>query len=157
MAAKDVCVWEDAIMAYVAEHAPRNVSPYYTYFQALFDAIDTASFYWQPLLRAVGSSQLEIASLQARQAQAMVHWAHQMMRFGPPMDVIDANARLWQTMLGNCVDAAPRVAAAANSATQSVVAPITIPFPESYSRDTLILLDRTRDDSDGAEFERRVA
>jgi hypothetical protein len=144
-------------MAYVAEHAPRNISPYYSFFQALFDTVDTVSFYWQPLLRAVGSSQLEIAGLQARQAEAIVHWTHQMMRLGPPMDIADANARLWQTMLGNCVDAAPRVAAAASTATQSVVAPITVPFPEACSRDTLILLDRTRDDSGDSEFERRVA
>jgi hypothetical protein len=143
-------------MADIAEHAPRNTSPYYTFFQVLFDTIDTTAFYWQPLLRAVGSSQLEIAGLQARQAQAMVQWTHQMMRPGSPMDIADANARLWQTMLGNCVDAAPRVAAAASTATQSV-APIVLPLPEASSRDTLILLDRDRDSRNGAEFERRVA
>jgi hypothetical protein len=143
-------------MADIAEHAPRNTSPYYTFFQVLFDTIDTTAFYWQPLLRAMGSSQLEIAGLQARQAQAMVQWTHQMMRPGSPMDIADANARLWQTMLGNCVDAAPRVAAAASTATQSV-APIVLPLPAAPSRDTLILLDRDEDRRSGTEFERRVA
>ena len=142
-------------MADIAEHAPRNTSPYYTFFQVLFDTIDTTAYYWQPLLRAMGSSQLEIAGLQARQAQAVVHWTHQMMRPASPMDIADANARLWQTMLGNCVDAAPRVAAAASTATQSV-APIVLPRPTPY-RDTLILLDRMRDEPRAAELERRVA
>jgi hypothetical protein len=99
---------------------------------------------------------LEMAGLQARQAQAMVHWTHQMMRCGSPMDIADANARLWQALLGNCVDAAPRVAAAANTATQSV-GPIVLPLPAAPSRDTLILLDRDGDDRRSAELERRVA
>lgn len=143
-------------MSDIAEYAPRNTSPYYTFFQVLFDTIDTTAFYWQPLLRGVGSSQLEMAGLQARQAQAMVHWTHQMMRCGSPMDIADANARLWQALLGNCVDAAPRVAAAANTATQSV-GPIVLPLPAAPSRDTLILLDRDGDDRRSAELERRVA
>jgi hypothetical protein len=142
-------------MADIAEHAPRNTSPYYSFFQALFDTIDTTAFYWQPLLRGVGSGQLEIAGLQARQAQAVVHWTHQMMRCGSPMDIADANARLWQTMLGNCVDVAPRVAAAASTATQSV-APIVLPLP-TPNRDTLVLLDRVRDEPGDTELERRVA
>src|SRR5262249_2588764 len=122
----------------------------------LFDTIDTTSFFWQPLLRAVGSSQLEIAGLQARQAQAVVQWAHQVLRPGSPFDMADANSKLWQTMMSNCVDAAPRVAAAASSVTQSV-APIVLPLPVRPSRDTLILLDRDRDDRGSELPERRVA
>jgi hypothetical protein len=143
-------------MADIAEYAPKYTSSHYSFFQALFETVDTTSFFWQPLLRGVGSSQLEMAGLQARQAQAMVHWTHQMMRSRSPMDIADANARLWQTMLGNCVDAAPRVAAAASTATQSVV-PIVLPLPVAHSRDSLVLLDRDRDDRGSAEIERRVA
>jgi len=143
-------------MVNITEQTPRNTSPYYSFFQTLFDTIDATSLFWQPLLRAVGSSQLEIAGLQARQAQAMVHWTHQMMRFGSPIDMADANARLWQTMLGNCVDAAPRVAAAASSVTRS--APIAFPIPAAHSRDTLILLDRERNVRGNDEaLERKVA
>ncbi|HVZ06187.1 hypothetical protein [Hyphomicrobium sp.] len=144
-------------MSDLTEKTPRNISPYYSFFQTLFETIDTASLFWQPLLRAIGSSQLEVAGLQARQAQAMVHWTHELMRFGSPIDVAGANARLWQTMLGNCVDAAPRVAAAASCATQSV--PIALPLPASRPRDALILLDRERRvrPADEKPLERKVA
>ena len=68
------------------EQAPRNTSPYYSFFQVLFDAIDTTSFFWQPYLKAIGGSQLELAGLQARQAQAVVRWTHQVLRPSSPME-----------------------------------------------------------------------
>ncbi|HEY8195133.1 MAG TPA: hypothetical protein VIF13_08785 [Hyphomicrobium sp.] len=141
-------------MADFAEQAPRNISPYYSLFQVLFDTVDTTSFFWQPMLKAIGGSQLEMAGLQARQAQAVIHWTHQVLRPASPMDLADANAQLWQTMIENCMDVAPRVAAAASSATQSV-APIVLPLPVRRSRDTLVLLDRG--DHAGDASERRVA
>ena len=136
------------------EQAPRNTSPYYSFFQVLFDTIDTTSFFWQPYLKAIGGSQLELAGLQARQAQAVVRWTHQVLRPSSPMEVADANAELWQTMIGNCVDAAPRMVAAASTATQSV-APIVLPMPVKQPRDTLILIDRG--EARGEAFERKVA
>jgi hypothetical protein len=139
---------------HIAEHAPKNTSPYYSYFQILFETIDTTSFFWQPYLRAVGSSQLEVAGLQARQAQAFVRWAHQVMRPASPMDLAQANAQLWQAMLDNCAEAAPRVAAAANSVTRSTTSAV-LTLPVHQSRDTLILLDREARDE--VEVERRVA
>jgi hypothetical protein len=138
----------------IAEHAPKNTSPYYSYFQILFETIDTTSFFWQPYLRAVGSSQLEVAGLQARQAQAFVRWAHQVMRPASPMDFAQANAQLWQAMLDNCAEAAPRVAAAANSVTRSTTSAV-LTLPIQQSRDTLILLDR--EGPVNVEAERRVA
>jgi hypothetical protein len=136
------------------EQAPRNASPYYSFFQVLFDTIDTTAFFWQPYLKAIGSSQLELAGLQASQARAVVRWTHQVFRPSSPMDIVEANAELWQTMVDNCMNAAPRVVAAASTATQSV-APIVLPMPPKRSRDTLILLDREEKGSETSE--RKVA
>lgn len=124
-----------------AEQSPRNTSPYFSFYQTLFDTIDTTSFFWQPYLKAIGGSQLELAGLQARQAQAVLRWTHQMCRASSPADAAKLSAELWQTMIGNCTDAAPRMFAVASTATQSV-APIVLPMPAKRSRDTLILLDR---------------
>jgi hypothetical protein len=71
------------------------------------------------------------------------------------MDVADANAQLWQTMVNNCMDAAPRVAAVASTAATQSVAPIVLPMPPKRPRDTLILLDRG--ETGGEACERRVA
>lgn len=142
-------------MAVSTEQAPRNTSSYYSFFQTLFDTIDTTSFFWQPYLKAIGGSQLELAGLQARQAQAVVRWAHQVLRPSSPMDMADANAQLWQTMVNNCMDAAPRVAAVASTAATQSVAPIVLPMPSKRPRDTLILLDRG--EAGGEVCERRVA
>lgn len=137
------------------EQAPRNASPYYSLFQVLFDTVDTTAFFWQPYLKAIGSSQLELAGLQASQARAVVRWTHRVFRPSSPMDIVEANAELWQTMVDNCMNAAPRVVAAASTATQSV-APIVLPTPPKRSRDTLILLDR-EEKSGGETPERKVA
>lgn len=142
-------------MAGFAEQAPRNTSPYFSFYQTLFDTIDTTSFFWQPYLKAIGGSQLELAGLQARQAQAVLRWTHQMFRASSPADAAKLSAELWQTMIGNCTDAAPRMFAVASTATQSV-APIVLPAPVKRSRDTLILLDHEQAPTESYE-QRRVA
>jgi len=138
-----------------AEQSPRNTSPYFSFYQTLFDTIDTTSFFWQPYLKAIGGSQLELAGLQARQAQAVLRWTHQMCRASSPADAAKLSAELWQTMIGNCTDAAPRMFAVASTATQSV-APIVLPMPAKRSRDTLILLDREQAPTESYE-QRKVA
>ncbi|CEJ87572.1 conserved hypothetical protein [Hyphomicrobium sp. GJ21] len=142
-------------MAGFAEQSPRNTSPYFSFYQTLFDTIDTTSFFWQPYLKAIGGSQLELAGLQARQAQAVLRWTHQMCRASSPADAAKLSAELWQTMIGNCTDAAPRMFAVASTATQSV-APIVLPMPAKRSRDTLILLDREQAPTESYE-QRKVA
>lgn len=142
-------------MAGFAEQSPRNTSPYFSFYQTLFDTIDTTSFFWQPYLKAIGGSQLELAGLQARQAQAVLRWTHQMCRASSPADAAKLSAELWQTMIGNCADAAPRMFAVASTATQSV-APIVLPMPAKRSRDTLILLDREQAPPESYE-QRKVA
>ena len=57
-------------------------------------------------------------------------------------------------MIENCADVAPRMAAAASTATQSI-APIVLPMPARRARDTLILLDRGEADTE--DYERKVA
>ncbi len=105
------------------------------------------------MFKAIGRTQLEFASLQARQAQVYVHWAHRMMQPASPADVLNANAQLWATVAEQYVEAVPRVAAAIETATEAV-APTVLPLPAKQARDTLILLDR----EEAVEVpERRVA
>ncbi|MBA2125841.1 hypothetical protein DLM45_06325 [Hyphomicrobium methylovorum] len=138
-------------MAYNAETSHSNTSLYYSYFQILFDTVDTTAYFWQPLMRAVGTSQMEIAGLQARQAQALMRWTHEIMRPAPsPMHHFNACAELWTMMIGNCAEVAPRVAAAGGS----VAAPV-VKLPVKRSRDRLVLLER--DEQTGETYERKVA
>lgn len=137
-----------------AEGPIRNTSLYYPFFQYMFEAADITSYFWQPVLKSIGRTQLEFAGLQARQTRALVHWSHRVMHATTPADFLAANAQLWETAVEQYVDAAPRVAAAVETAAEAVAPPTVHTLPHATrSRDTLILLDR-----DGtAEPERKVA
>ena len=119
-----------------------NTSFYYQFYQNMFEMADLTSFAWQPMLKAIGRTHLEFAGLQARQTRAMVHWAHQLTRPASPADVYNANVQLWATMMQDYLDAAPRVAAAVETATEAVVSPAILEMPPKPAHDTLILLDR---------------
>lgn len=129
----------------------RNTLDYYHFFQSFFDAADVTSLFWQPILKSVGRTQLEFAGLQAKQGQAVLHWAQQMMQPHPLPDVIRLNAELWSALTGQYMSVLPRVAAAAAAASGAVTSTV-LPLPKRR-HDTLILLDR--DDASAAE--RRVA
>jgi hypothetical protein len=135
-----------------AEKSASNTSAYYPIYQTVFEAVDMAASFWQPLLKAIGRSQLEFAGMQARQARAVMKWSHEILRPASPLDVINTNAQLWQAVTEQYVDVVPRVAAAVSTATRSV-APVVLPMPAKQSRDTLLLLDR----NEGDETERKVA
>src|SRR5690606_27579077 len=121
------CVWEDTIMADITSTPTDNTSVYYPYYQAVFEMADIVSVFWQPLLKAIGRSQLEMASLQARQARTMMRWGQQVLQPASPLDLMNTNAHFWQTMTEQYVDVVPRVAAAVTTATQSVN-PIVLPI-----------------------------
>ena len=140
-------------MAYEVVARTTNTSPYYDFYQQAFEMADTTSLFWQPLLKAAGRTQLEVASLQARQARAFVHWAHRMMQPATPVDMYSAHAELWATIAGQYMESVPRVAAAVEKAAEAVT-PTVLPLPARQSRDGLILLDRQ---SAGEPAERRVA
>lgn len=137
-----------------AEMPASNTSAYYPIYQTVFEAIDMASTFWQPLLKAIGRSQLEFAGMQARQARAVMKWSHEILQPASPLDFINTNTQLWQAVTEQYVDVVPRVAAAVTTATQSV-APVVLPLPAKRPRDTLVLLDRKEDA--GGEPERKVA
>jgi hypothetical protein len=120
----------------------------------MFEAADLTSYFWQPILKSVGRTHLEFAGLQARQTRAIVHWTHRLMRATTPADYLAANAQLWETVVEQYVDAAPRVAAAVETVAEAVAPPTVHELPHAIpARDTLILLDR----GDTAELERKVA
>jgi hypothetical protein len=148
-----LCVWEDAAMAYEAGTQTRTTSLYYQFYQQAFEMADTTSIFWQPFLKAAGRTQLEVASLQARQAQAFIHWAHRMMQPASPVDVYSAHAQFWTTIAGQYIETVPRVAAAVEKAAEAVV-PTVLPLPSKQNRDGLILLDRQETSE---PLERKVA
>ncbi|MBS0233381.1 MAG: hypothetical protein JSR99_07830 [Proteobacteria bacterium] len=137
-----------------AEAPARNTSLYLPFYQYIFEAADITSYWWQPLLKSIGRTQLEFAGLQARQTRALVHWSHRVARAMTPADYLAANAQLWETTVEQYVDAAPRVAAAVETATEAVAPPTVHTLPHAMpARDTLILLDR----GGTPEPERKVA
>ncbi len=119
----------------------RNTSLYYPFYQYMFEAADVTSMFWQPMLKAIGRTQLEFVSLQARQAQAYIHWAHRMTQPASPTDLFNAGAQFWATVADQYIETVPRVAAAVETAAEAV-APRVLPLPAKQARDTLILLDR---------------
>jgi hypothetical protein len=137
-------------MTDIAATSAENTYSYYPVYQALFETADMASMFWQPLLKAVGRSQLEMAGLQARQARAVMQWSQQILQPASPLDLINTNAQLWQTMTEQYVDVVPRVAAAVTTVTQSQT---VLAMPAKRSRDTLVLIDRQPKN----ELERKVA
>ena len=140
-------------MAYEAVARAANTSLYYDFYQQAFEMADTTSLFWQPFLKAAGRTQLEVASLHARQARAFVHWAHRVMQPAAPADVYAAHAELWATIAGHYMESVPRVAAAVEKAAEAV-SPTVLPMPPRQNRDGLILLDRQ---TSGERVERRVA
>lgn len=140
-------------MAYEARIPTTNTSLYYQFYQQVFEMADTTSFFWQPYLKAAGRTQLEVASLHARQAQAFVHWAHRMMQPASPAEVFNAHTQFWATVAGQYIETVPRVAAAVEKAAGAVT-PAVLPLPSKQMRDGLILLDRL---DSGEAPERRVA
>jgi hypothetical protein len=130
----------------------KNTLEYYHFFQILYDAADATSLFWQPILKSVGRTQLEFAGLQAKQGQAVLHWAQQMMQPHPLPDIVRLNAELWSALTGQYMTVLPRVAAAA-AAASAIVTPTVLPLPKRR-HDTLILLDR---DDNASAGERRVA
>lgn len=118
-----------------------NTSFYYQFYQQAFEMADTTSMFWQPFLKAAGRTQLEVASLHARQTRAFVHWAHRMMQPATPADVYTAHADFWATIAGHYIETVPRVAAAVEKAAEAVT-PTVLPLPPKQKRDGLILLDR---------------
>jgi hypothetical protein len=134
---------------------PRNTEIYYDFYRVMFDAMDVTSIFWQPVLKAVGRTQLEYAALQARQARAIVAWGHQLMAPTSPFDLIHANARFWAGFMHDCADAAPRVAAAVETAASGVVAPVVVYSSERPRQGRRVRWERTP--ARGATAGRKVA
>jgi hypothetical protein len=137
-----------------AATSAENTYSYYPVYQALFETADMASMFWQPLLKGVGRSQLELAALQARQARAVMQWSQQILQTTSPLDIINTNAQLWQTLTEQYVDVVPRVAAAVTTVTQPVGSTV-LPMPAKRPRDTLVLIDRNEKPKNG--LDRKVA
>jgi hypothetical protein len=125
--------------------AERNTSPYFDYFQTMFQAADVYSGLWQPLLKGLGRSQLEFATLQARHGQALMQWGRQVAVPSGPFAVMEANLRYWDAVSRQFADFAPKLASAVNQATQPPAAFEVLAMPaKAKSHDTLVMIDLQR-------------
>lgn len=135
-----------------------TTSFYKDYFEMAFEATDILSVWWQPFLKGVGRTHLELASLQSKNAQAMLQWGRQVATARQPGDVIAANLELNRAIASNCKDAMPRVSVALTKAAEPVTAFELLPLPVKRTRDAMIIPGFDTDDQDHAfEWDRRVA
>lgn len=132
-----------------------NTSAYFDFFQFMFETTDLVSAYWQTVLKSIGRSQLEVATLHARQGQAFVQWARLMAAPVPPATMIDLQFQFVRTLSDQYAEFAPRMAAAVTHATQVPTASEVLPLPVRKGRDTLVIPDR--DMQPDLPFERKVA
>mgnify|MGYP000002786836 CR=1 FL=1 len=137
----------------------RDTSSFYKdYFDMAFEAADMLSIWWQPFLKGVGRTHLELAGLQSRNAQAMLQWGRQVATARQPGDVITANLELTRAIASNCNDAMPRVSVALTKAAEPVAVFELLPLPIKRTRDSMIISGFDRDDQNrSVEWERRVA
>jgi len=131
----------------------RSASPYFSFFQAAFDAADMASSFWQPWLKSVGRSQLEMASLAARQSQAIFRWQRAVAVARQPGALIEANIQFMQDMSAEYATFAPRMAAAVSHATRTLPTIEVVPLPQRKARDRIVIPSTDQD----ILVERRVA
>lgn len=124
-------------MPIIDPHASGNTSPYYPFYQTLFEMVDSTSLFWQPMLKAVGRSHLELAGLQARQCQAFVNWAYQVALPSSPAQIVKANVDLWQTLLDQTATSMRPLMGAVESLPAAEVTVL-----QQHRRDNLILMDR---------------
>lgn len=135
--------------------ADRPASMYFGFFQSIFDAVDMTSSFWQPMMKSVGRSHLELASLAARQGQAVVRWQHNVAAQQNPMGVLEANAQLWQDMVAEYTSFAPRMVAAVAQASRALPAFEVVPLPERKQHDCIVIEDFVFEAD--TRLERRVA
>jgi hypothetical protein len=105
-------------MSNEANEVRRTTSPTYEFFHTMFEGADLISSFWQPGLKGLGRGQLELATLNARQSQAFLHWGRSIATATSPADVMSANLNFWQTSTSLCADASQRLTASLSVATQ---------------------------------------
>lgn len=96
----------------------RTTSPTYDFFHTMFEGADLVSSFWQPGLKGLGRGQLELATLNARQSQAYLHWGRSVATATSPVDILFANLNLWQTSTSLYADAGQRISASLSVAAQ---------------------------------------
>lgn len=138
-----------------SDDATRVASPYFDIFHSMFEAIDTSSSFWQPLLKSVGRTQMEFAGYAARQGQAIVRWQRSIAANPTPMNMFAANALYWQTVTEEFAAFAPRVADAAAHVTRAVPNFEIVPLPQRRLHDRMEI-QRAPVESE-IEIPRRVA
>ena len=112
---------------------------YQDYFQHAFAAADFSALWWQPLLKGIGRSQLELAGLQSRNAQAVLQWGRAFSASRTPMDLVTANIGLWKAFADNAGEAMPKISAALSQVGKPPAAFEAASMSAKISRDTLVI------------------
>jgi hypothetical protein len=115
----------------------------------MFRAADVYAVWWQPVLKGLGRSQLEVAAAQSRSAQAWITWSRTVASARSPFDLVDANMALGRAFVDHWTQAAPRVSEALTAATE----PVTILTIPSRKRHDSISVG----DQESATYDRKVA
>jgi hypothetical protein len=130
-------------------------SPAHDSFQLVFEAADTLSLYWQPLLKSIGRWQLEMAQAGAKQSRAAIALNHRLTQATNPIDVINAQVQFWMQVGQAYSDANQHITQALARAAEPPAGVETLPVQKKRKHDTLRLDDRAR--HHGFEPERKVA
>ncbi|MFN0218766.1 MAG: hypothetical protein ACKVP4_08145 [Hyphomicrobium sp.] len=116
-----------------------STSFYQDYFEQAFAAADACAFWWQPFMKGIGRSQLELATLQSRNAQSLLNWGRAVATSKSPSDIVTANIGLCQSVAGHISEALPRVSGALANVTHPPAAFELLPLPVKRGRDSLII------------------
>lgn len=114
---------------------------YQGYFEMVFAAADITAMWWQPLLKGIGRTHLELSAMQSRNAQAALAWTRDVGAARGVGDLQAANVRFYETVSGHIGDAIPRVSGALTQAAVPPPAFELVEMPVRQRRDTLMLLD----------------
>ncbi len=118
-----------------------NTAMYKDFFELAFEATDLMSVWWQPVLKGLGRTHLELAGLQSRNLQAAMAWGRAVSTARQPDAVFRANAAFCSAVVAHYQDAVPRVSVALNTATEPVAGFQLLALPVKRSRDELVIAE----------------
>jgi hypothetical protein len=80
--------------------------------QAYFGGLDTMVKGYEPVLKGIGRWNLELFGFTARRTQAWLGLAAQVVRCKTPVDIVNEQAKFWQTAVADYTEGSKRLTAA---------------------------------------------
>lgn len=136
---------------------PSKSSHTQDYVQLILDGADMISSIWQPMLKAAGRWQLEVAGLGVKHGQAALQLSRDLTRCMTTGDVASAHMRYWNTVTMQYSQSSQRLAASVARAQQQVpvVSEVVTLTRKPRGHDVIELPDAAT--ADPAEIDRKVA